>query len=356
MLKYQGRISTLDRIQIFCYYPAMARALRIEYPGALYHVTSYGDRGDPIVRTDEDRARFVELLEETVGKYTLRLHAWVLLNDHFHLLLETPRGNLSASMHYFNTAYSNRFKARHGLRGRVFAGRFRAVLVEKGPWLGPLSAYIHLNPRRAGAGAAQTHPWGSFRAYSGAAGTPPWLWTRDILALHPEGREGYLHFVEQFGRDWRPEHRAALMGSNSILGGRDFQRMAVERARRGLGGREERELPDLKHLDALDPETLADRLTAAFGIPREALYQRRRGNPWRKLMVFALKKYTDLSLKAVGEIMDMDYAAVSQMAVRFEREAAEQRESGRLLARLEKAVRTPPRRGDAGPQAQEGRP
>lgn len=333
----------------------MARALRIEYPGALYHVTSFGDRGDPIVRTDDDRARFVELLEETVGKYGLKLHAWILLDDHFHLLLETPRGNLSAAMHYFNTAYSNRFKARHGLRGRVFAGRFKAVLVEKEPWLGPLSAYIHLNPARTDAASPEAGAWSSFAAYAGRAEAPPWLWTKDLLALHPGERAGYLKFVRQFARDWRPELRSALQGSNSLLGSRAFQRAAVERARAALAGREERELPDLRHLDALDPETLAARITAAFGIPREALYQRRRGNPWRKLMVYALKKYTDLSLKDVGRIMDMDYAAVSQMAVRFEREAAEQKEPGRLLARLEKAVKAPFEADGERPREQEER-
>lgn len=332
----------------------MARALRIEYAGALYHVTSRGDRGDPIVRTDDDRARFVELLEETVVKYGLLLHAWALMDDHFHLLVETPRGNLSSAMHYFNTAYSNRFKARHGLRGRVFAGRFRAVLVEKEAWLGPLSAYIHGNAVRAGAAARpEAYPWGSFAAYAGRGPAPDWLWTRDLLALQPGGRPGYLKFARQFIREWRPERRAALMGSNNILGGRSFQRSAVERARKALGGREERELPDLKHLDALDPETLIGRISEAFAVPREALFQRRRGNPWRKLTIYALKKYTDLSLKGVGAIMGMDYAAVSQMAVRFEREAAEQKETGRLMARLEKAVKAPPRTGGDRPHPQE---
>jgi REP element-mobilizing transposase RayT len=331
----------------------MARALRIEYPGALYHVTSFGDRGDPIVRTDMDRARFVELLEETVGKYGLKLHAWILLDDHFHLLLETPLGNLSAAMHYFNTAYSNWFKARHTLRGRVFAGRFKAVLVEKGPWLGPLSAFIHLNPARAGVERPDAHGWGSFAAYAGKSPTPAWLWTADLDALYPGGRAGYLKFVRQFARDWRPEHRAALQGPGGILGGREFQRAAVERARKALDGREARELPDLRRLEALDPETLAHRITAAFGVPREALYQRRRGNPWRKLMVYALKKYTDLSLKQVGAIMGMDYAAVSQMAVRFEREAAEQREPGRMMARLKQAVKEPPAPTGGPPETEE---
>lgn len=335
----------------------MARALRIEYAGALYHVTSSGDRGDPIVRTDADRDRFVELLEETAVKYGLRIHAWVLMNDHFHLLIETPRGNLSAAMHFFNTAYSNRYKARHGLRGRVFAGRFRSVLVEKEAYLAPLSAFIHTNPARTGGSARlEAHPWGSLLSYAGRAAAPTWLWTQDLLALFPDGKTGYLRFVRQFARDWRPEHRSTLLGSNAILGGRDFQRTALDRARRALRGREERELPDLKHLDAWDAEALIERITAVFGVARESLFQRRRGNPWRKLTIFALKKYTDLSLKAVGAIMGMDYAAVSQMAVRFEREAAEQKEPGRMLARLEKAVKLPPGRSGALPPGQEDRP
>ena len=109
----------------------MARQLRIEYEHAFYHVISRGERRENIFTCPEDKDKFLKKLAETVEKYKLFLHAYVLMDNHFHLLLETPQANLSKAMHHLNTSYANWFRFKYRLVGSVFQGRFKAILVEK---------------------------------------------------------------------------------------------------------------------------------------------------------------------------------------------------------------------------------
>ena len=127
----------------------MARPLRIEYPGAFYHILARGQRKDSIFYSDKDRKVFLHRLKETAQKYHIRIHAYVLMKNHYHLLMETPHGNLAKAMHYFNSNYTNWFRVKHSLVGSIFQGRYKSILIEKDAYLLELSAYIHLNPVRA---------------------------------------------------------------------------------------------------------------------------------------------------------------------------------------------------------------
>jgi putative transposase len=128
----------------------MARPLRLEWPGMLYHVTSRGDRREPIVEDDEDRAAWVAVLGQACGRFGWRVHAWCLMTNHYHLLLETPSGQLAAGMRHLNGVESQRFNRRHGRVGRVFRGRYKAIIVERESYLLELARYVVLNPVRAG--------------------------------------------------------------------------------------------------------------------------------------------------------------------------------------------------------------
>jgi len=108
----------------------MARKLRVEYPGAIYHVMNRGDRREPIFRVDADRQLFLATLGECCGKTDWQVHAWCLMSNHFHLVLETPRGNLVAGMKWFLGTYTARFNRRHQLIGHLFSGRYKALVVE----------------------------------------------------------------------------------------------------------------------------------------------------------------------------------------------------------------------------------
>jgi REP element-mobilizing transposase RayT len=126
----------------------MARPLRIEYPGAWYHVTSRGNERREIFRDDKDRIRFLSTLKESIDQFNVEVHCYVLMSNHFHFLLRTPEGNLSSFMQRFNTAYTTYFNLRHQRAGHLYQGRFKAIIVEADEYLKGLSQYLHLNPVR----------------------------------------------------------------------------------------------------------------------------------------------------------------------------------------------------------------
>jgi len=156
----------------------MARKGRIEFPGAVYHVLDRGDRREPIVRRDNDRAAFVRTLEQACERTGWRLHAFVLMTNHYHLLIETPEANLVAGMRWFQTTWTVRFNRFHGLSGHLFQGRYKAVIVdpEERDYFVTLSDYIHLNPVRAGLVQLRdklfNYSWSSYPWYVRTANRP----------------------------------------------------------------------------------------------------------------------------------------------------------------------------------------
>src|SRR5438034_11457317 len=129
----------------------MARKLRVEYPGAIYHVMNRGDHREPIFRDDKDRLRFLETLAEACRKTAWQVHAYCLMGNHFHLVLETPQANLVAGMRWFLGTYTARFNRRHQLFGHLFSGRYKALIVDGSGtnYLRTVGDYVHLNPVRA---------------------------------------------------------------------------------------------------------------------------------------------------------------------------------------------------------------
>jgi putative transposase len=127
----------------------MARPLRIEYPDAFYHVTSRGNERKNIFRIEKDYERFLGYLESATDRYGARIHCFCLMSNHYHLLLETPKGNLHMILHHLNTSYTNYLNARTGRVGHLLQGRYCCILVEKDSYAIELSRYIHLNPVRA---------------------------------------------------------------------------------------------------------------------------------------------------------------------------------------------------------------
>ncbi|MEK7516220.1 MAG: transposase [Patescibacteria group bacterium] len=161
----------------------MSRALRLEYPGAFYHVLSRGNERKEIFRDNEDRFRFLDLLCEAAARWALSVHAYVLMTNHYHILLETKAGMLSLPMRHVNGVYTQFFNRKHKRPGHLFQGRFKALLVDKENYLLTLSRYIHQNPVKAGmVKSALDYPWSSYPAYMGIARTPAWLNTKDTLS------------------------------------------------------------------------------------------------------------------------------------------------------------------------------
>lgn len=203
----------------------MARPLRLEFPGGLYHVISRGNERAPIFLDDVDRRDFLDLLSSVVVKELFQLHAYCLLGNHYHLLLETPVGRLSYGMHRLNGRYAQRFNWRHDRSGHLFEGRFKAILVERELHLLELHRYIVLNPVRAGiVNRPEDWKWSSYRATSGLTGAPPWLqvaWTLGQFGgTSVEGRRAFGQFVD-LGIARAPEigplRNQLFMGSEGFL-------------------------------------------------------------------------------------------------------------------------------------------
>ncbi len=160
----------------------MARPLRIDFAGAVYHVMSRGNERRAIVRDDRDRRTWLDWVRRTVETYDLRLHAFVLMTNHYHLFVETPLANLSAAMHGLNGSYASYFNRRHERAGHLWQGRFKAHLIEReGHWL-EVSRYMHLNPSRAGmVKKPEDYAWSSYPGYHWASRALSWLTYATVL-------------------------------------------------------------------------------------------------------------------------------------------------------------------------------
>lgn len=296
----------------------MARPLRIEYEHAFYHVISRAARGEAVFTSTHDKLKFLDKCAETVEKFKLRLHAYVIMNNHYHLLLETPGANLSKAMHHLNTSYANWFRCKYQTRGEVFQGRYRAILVEKDSYLQILSAYIHLNPVRAGmVQEPEAYRFSSFPAYCGKVRVPPFLYTRNLVGLFNGDAEYYQRYVKSFPAAGGCVRHEEIYGSASLLGSKGFIRQAYEKANAAVHWPDDREQPEAREVARVEVDDVLECLLVDMRIPEEDLWSPRRGNVNRKLLVYGLKRFTDSGLKEIGRMLQMDYAAVSAMYRRF---------------------------------------
>jgi REP element-mobilizing transposase RayT len=160
----------------------MARPLRIEFPGAFYHITARGNERKPIYRNDRDRVLFLKILAEVADRFRLLVHSYVLMDNHYHLLVETLEANLGRALHRLNARHAQTFNWTHRRVGHLFQGRYKSLLVDRDAYLLELSRYIHLNPVRAGmVEHADQYRWSSAGAYVGKHPAPPFLTIADVL-------------------------------------------------------------------------------------------------------------------------------------------------------------------------------
>lgn len=203
----------------------MARPLRIEYPGAVYHITGRGNAGQRIFRDDQDRQSFLTVLSSVVERYHWLCHAYCLIDNHYHLLLETPDANLSLGMRQLNGIYTQAYNRRHKTFGHVFQGRFKAILVDKDRYLLELCRYVVLNPVRAGVvRKIEQWDWSSYRSTAGMRNAPAWLTIDWILSLfggsRAEAQKRYQLFVKDGLRresPWKELKGQVLLGQEAFI-------------------------------------------------------------------------------------------------------------------------------------------
>ncbi len=231
----------------------MARPLRIEYPGAIYHITTRGNARQPIFKDDKDREVFLEVLGHVVDRYNWLCHAYCLMDNHYHLLIETPEGNLSLGMRQLNGIYTQRFNRKHNIVGHVFQGRFKAILVDKENYLLELCRYVVLNPVRAGiVKLPWKYKWSSYGATAGMAESPSFLTTDWILSQFGHGAgNSYKSFVRDGVKKsgpWENLRGQILLGGDKFVVGLEPYLKQAQKVREVPRGQRFVERPSLGEL------------------------------------------------------------------------------------------------------------
>ena len=203
----------------------MSRPVRIEFSDALYHVTARGDRQEDIFEDDQDRREFLQILEQVIVQFNWLCYAWCLMDNHYHLLIQTPDGNLSKGMRQLNGVYTQASNRRHRRVGHLFQGRFKAILVDSDAYLLELSRYVVLNPVRAGMVENPADwAWSSYRASLGLESPAPWLAVDGLLAQFAKQRDlaqqQYAQFVAEginAASPWRHLKGQVFLGNDAFV-------------------------------------------------------------------------------------------------------------------------------------------
>lgn len=296
----------------------MARPLRIEYDGAFYHVTARGNERKRIFFSQADYKKFKDYLSEAQNQYGYLLHCYMLMTNHYHLIIETPEGNLSKVMHYINGSYTNYVNRRRGRSGHLFQGRYKAILIDKDNYLLELSRYVHLNPVRAKMVARpEDYPHSSYRLY--IFKQDDGLIHRDlILSMISKDRrhafQRYRDFVES-GIDESLEDPLKKIYGGAILGGKTFIRDVLDRVKIGVIEKQETShRRDLQTAYAVD--RVIDAVAAHFKISLDDVKENT--SEYRNIAIHLLKKWTSISNSQIGELFGgLSYSAVSKTNQRF---------------------------------------
>ena len=289
----------------------MARPLRIEYPGAFYHVTSRGNEQKDIFKSDVDREKFLSYLVSAGERYGAVFHAYCLMTNHYHLMLETPLGNLSLIMKHINSSYTKYFNTKHKRVGHLLQGRYKAILVQADAYAAELSRYIHLNPVRAGmVKSPEDYRWTSYRFYI-EGGEPSCMDTGSILGYFgkegPESRRNYKSYVNEkvAGGYFSPLMEVV---ASTILGSEDFVREIREKM---LDDRSpDRELPALREIKE-NP-----RIKQIFEITQKVFFDNFKLA--RLAGVYLCHRYSGAKLKEIGDLFLLSDSGVTQTSRRFE--------------------------------------
>lgn len=304
----------------------MARKLRVEFAGALYHVMSRGDRREDIFVEDGDRQLFLELLGQACAKTGWKIHAYVLMSNHYHLMLETPQANLVAGMTWLQNTYTIRFNRRHRLSGHLFQGRYKAVLVDpdEGSYFLLLADYIHLNPARAGLLKREEsileYPWSSLAHYVAPRGRRP-VWMEVAAVLGEDGlsdcASGRRRFLERMERRKAEEEVSdarqggatlRLFRRGWVIGGEAFRDRVVDRIERLLAKKAGGQIPrNERHRD--HGLKLAERLLAVgldyYKLTPADLRSLRKGDARKRVIGHLISRNTTAGLAWIGQQLQM---------------------------------------------------
>ncbi len=307
----------------------MARKLRVQYEGAIYHVTARGVERRVIFDDDRDREHFLDRLSDSVEEYGVRLYLFCLMSNHFHLLIETPGGNLSAFMHKLQTAHTVFYNRRHERAGHLLQGRFNAKIVEGNEYLNALSRYVHLNPvyidrNRSKALAERVkylraYKWSSYQGYAGLAKPLEFVEQGPLLMMAGGRKErqrmlNYRRFVESGIAESDQAFAEILKNAKWGIGGAEFQAVIRDlHVDMALKVRRTEDVSLRKVEWAVRPDVVVKAVSACFGVEPDALSVRSYGSRVRAVAARMLIRYSGMNQRDAGSYLRIGTgAAVSQ--------------------------------------------
>ncbi|MBI2471978.1 MAG: transposase [Planctomycetes bacterium] len=321
----------------------MARPLRIEYPGAYYHVINRGNAGENIFTDEQDKEKFLEYLAKGVERFTTRIHTYCLMSNHYHLLLETPQANLSIAVQWLNVSYSVYFNKRHQRKGHLFQGRFKAILLDANEYLILLSRYIHLNPVRA---KMVIHPieysWSSYPVFAGKRRRPDWFITETVLSYFgkekKEATVNYKSYVEKVNMETLENPDKNMLGG-FILGGAGFADWVKDKF---LSKKDvEKEIPQLKKLKPkVTLTTIIQSVCDEFRCSEDQIKMKgRKDNKARAIAMYLARDLSGVSCKDMGIFFDgISGAAITMQYNQIKAEFMMNKKLGDKVANLKKQL------------------
>ena len=309
----------------------MARPLRIEYPGAFYHVIQRGNERKDIFISDQDRVKFYEYLAILHTRYKVNLHGYCLMNNHYHLIIETKNANLAKAMHSLNTSYTVYFNIKRKRSGHLFQGRYKAILVEADEYLHQLSRYIYLNPVRAGlVKEPGDYLYSSYQYFTSPAKAPDWLSLNFILSIFDKNVKKAKSLYKKFVLDGLGNETEVIrknINFGFLLGNQDF----IEDIKtRFIQGKQDREIPVLKIAqNELNPNDIKERIIKKIGDNKLS----------RTICIYLIRKQTDLSLKDIALLFNhISDAGVSALYRRIDHKRAKDKKLNQIITEMEKLL------------------
>lgn len=325
----------------------MTRPLRILLPGAFYHVTCRGNDRRAIFKDDRDRTVFLETLQGSLATYQVELHAYVLMHNHFHLMVCTPKANLSEFMRHFNISYTAAYNRRHRRVGHLYQGRYKAIVIDQDSYLLELSRYVHLNPVRIKGfhqrGVRETarylerYRWSSLPGYLTAANKQLWVRYDMVLDHVGQSRKRYGQFITDglsrgYSTPWDEVSGQVVLGKEGF----------IERMKGSIDqGSAKRGQPSVGMLGAKEPQAIIRMVARQFGIKEQQITGKRPANrDCRAAAMEMLYRYGNQRQVEIGQVLGgLDHSTVSRERKRLRERMREDKPLARAVARIEDALR-----------------
>jgi len=301
----------------------MSRPLRIQYPDAWYHVMNRGRRGEEVFTGKNDYTAFIELLKELVEDYNVKIAAYCLMTNHYHLLVQTPDANISRSMRHLNGVYTQRFNRIHLCDGQLFRGRYKSIIVDGDSYLLELLRYIHRNPLEAGiVDKLNKYSWSSHKGYLTAAKKWDWLHKNFILSLFSKIKAESIRRYQQFVSKETPEEINQILARKKLPAAIGSNLFVDKIKEMFFSNKTHEEVPESRFL-APDVDRIVEEVCKYYNVTRDDILVSKRGhfNEPRNVAIYLIRCIRNDTLKGVGKVFGIDKnSTVGSVVERVKRE------------------------------------